>query len=111
MITLPSFDEMMRMAKEEPQALEALRTNAIEQTIANAKADNQPQLRALQHRIDVTITRASNPCQSMVQLSNMMHDKLALLNTAFQNPAALDQHQASVAQFRPNPQRNPAANH
>ncbi|WP_051252693.1 DUF3135 domain-containing protein [Ferrimonas kyonanensis] len=111
MTTLPSFDEMMRMAKEEPQALEALRTRAIEHTIATANASNQPQLRALQHRIDVTIARASSPCQSMVQLSSMMHDKLALLNTAFQNPDALRHRQASVTPFRPGPPRNSAANH
>ncbi|BDY05647.1 DUF3135 domain-containing protein [Ferrimonas sp. YFM] len=90
MTELPTFDEMMHLAKTDPDKLERIRQAAISQTIDQAKASNRGALKALQHRIDLTRERASNPYQSMVEISRMMHDKLDLLNTALNRPEELN---------------------
>lgn len=90
MTELPTFDEMMHLAKTDPAQLERIRQAAIDQTISQASARNRGALKALQHRIDLTRERASNPYQSMVEISRMMHDKLDLLNTALNRPDELN---------------------
>lgn len=90
MTELPNFDQMMQMAKEDPQQLERVRQQAINDAINNASSGNQNQLRSLQHRIDRTIERASNPYQSMIEVSNMMHEKLSLLDTHLNRPEQLN---------------------
>ncbi|WP_417347590.1 DUF3135 domain-containing protein [Ferrimonas sp.] len=90
MTELPTFDEMMHLAKTDPAQLERIRQAAIDQTISQAKASNRDALKALQHRIDLTRKRASNPYQSMIEISRMMHDKLDLLNTALNRPDELN---------------------
>ncbi|TKB46786.1 DUF3135 domain-containing protein [Ferrimonas sediminicola] len=89
MTELPTFDQMMHLAKTDPKQLERIREHAIDATINQAKACNRGALRALQHRIDLTRSRASNPYQSMVEISRMMHDKLDLLNIALNRPDEL----------------------
>ncbi|WP_051216338.1 DUF3135 domain-containing protein [Ferrimonas futtsuensis] len=102
MTELPTFDEMMHLAKTDPDKLERIRQAAIDQTISQANGCNRGALRALQHRIDLTRHRASNPYQSMVEISRMMHDKLDLLNTALNHPDELSRSRVvSLGQARP----------
>ncbi|MFZ6043660.1 DUF3135 domain-containing protein, partial [Vibrio natriegens] len=46
MQTLPSFDELKKMAEDNPDALEALRLSMSEEIIRHASAEMQPRLRA-----------------------------------------------------------------
>ncbi|MCA6065311.1 DUF3135 domain-containing protein [Thalassolituus marinus] len=73
---LPSFDEMMRLAAEDPASLESIRAQAIESFIGNAPLDLQRRLRGLQFRIDATRTCSSNPMAACLKISQMMHDQL-----------------------------------
>jgi hypothetical protein len=73
---LPSFDEMMRLASDDPESLESIRVQAIENFISSAPQDLQRRLRGLQFRIDATRTCSSNPMAACLKISQMMHDQL-----------------------------------
>ncbi|WP_430462780.1 DUF3135 domain-containing protein [Thalassolituus sp. LLYu03] len=73
---LPSFEELRRLAEEDPQALEALRQQHVDAMITAAPEDLQRRLRGLQFRIDAERNRASNPLSACLRISRMMHEHL-----------------------------------
>ncbi len=73
---MPSFDEMVRLAKNDPETLERIRLKLIEETIAEAPENCHRRLRGLQFQIDMERRRASNPMSACVRISKMMHDSL-----------------------------------
>ena len=83
---LPSFDELMRLASLEPEKLESLRKNWVDNTITNAPEPFQRRLRGLQFQIDMERERASNPISSCIRISQMMHEGLANLREALNQP-------------------------
>lgn len=76
---LPSFDELVRLAKDDPQALEDLRSQMIEDTISKAPADYHRRLRGLQFQIDAVRKCSSTPMSACLKISRMMHDQLHVL--------------------------------
>lgn len=66
------FDEWTALAQFDPEAFEVRRKRVIADTIAQAPQHMQPRLHALQWRIDMERTRASNPLSACIRLSNMM---------------------------------------
>ena len=83
---LPSFDELMRLASLEPEKLESLRKDWVDDTINNAPEPFQRRLRGLQFQIDMERERASNPVSSCIRISQMMHEGLANLREALNQP-------------------------
>lgn len=79
---LPSFDELMRLASQEPDKLENLRKIWVDDVITNAPENFQRRLRGLQFQIDMERERASNPVSSCIRISQMMHEGLANLRLA-----------------------------
>ena len=77
--TLPSFDTLMIMAQQDPEALEQLRLKEIEATISSAPAQLQPRLRGLQFQIDAQRKIHASPMGSCLKISNMMHESFACL--------------------------------
>ncbi len=73
---LPPFDELKQLANHNPEALEALRQQLIEQTINSAGEDFRRRLRGLQFQIDMERQRASNPLSACLRMSRMMHERL-----------------------------------
>jgi hypothetical protein len=76
---LPRFDELVRLASQEPEKLETLRQGWVENTISRAPEPFQRRLRGLQFQIDMEREKASNPISSCVRISQMMHEGLANL--------------------------------
>lgn len=76
---MPSFDELARLAKDEPEQFEALREQLIESTITGASADHQRRLRGLQFQVDMERRRSRTPMAACVSISKMMHDSLYTL--------------------------------
>ncbi len=76
---LPEFDELMRLAKEDPEALERLRQEAIEDLISNAPEQHQRRLRGLQFQVDMERQKAKNPMDSCIKISRLMHDSFSKL--------------------------------
>ncbi|HBF07931.1 MAG TPA: DUF3135 domain-containing protein [Gammaproteobacteria bacterium] len=69
----------MRLAKEDPEALERLRQEAIEDLISNAPEQHQRRLRGLQFQVDMERQRAKNPMDSCIKISRLMHDSFSKL--------------------------------
>ncbi|MDZ7924854.1 MAG: DUF3135 domain-containing protein [Marinagarivorans sp.] len=86
----PTTDELLRLAKENPDALEALRQREIEKLINSAPEKMQRRLRGLQFQIDAKRQISKNPMASCIEISRMMfdavHDLNRCLNGQFQEP-------------------------
>jgi len=97
---LPPFDELMRMAKDEPEKLEELRVKLSQQTIDAAPEKLQPRLRGLQFQVDAKRRLAKNPLSACIQISEMMHQSFAELYEALNMPNgtsnALNKHKDAV---------------
>ena len=73
---MPSFEELKALAEKNPEQLEALRQQMIEETISSAPESYQRRLRGLQFQVDMERRRAKNPMDSCIRISKMMHDHL-----------------------------------
>lgn len=76
---LPEFDELMKLAKEDPEALEQIRRDAVEDLISNAPEKHQRRLRGLQFQVDMEREKAKNPMDSCVRISKLMHESFSKL--------------------------------
>lgn len=68
------FDSWAALAKEDPEAFEARRQEAINELIAKAPEELRKRLQGFQWRIDMERARCSNPLQACIRISNMMWD-------------------------------------
>ena len=76
----PNFDELMKLANEKPELLEALRKQKINEIIDNAPAEMRHRLRGLQFQIDCQRRIHKTPLASCLTISKMMCDSLNKLN-------------------------------
>ena len=77
---LPEFEDLVKMAKEDPEGLENLRKECIDEIINSANDEDQRRrLRGLQFKIDMEREKAKNPMAACIKLSQMMHDSFAKL--------------------------------
>jgi len=102
---LPSFDELKKLAEQDPQQLEALRQQWVEETINDAPEKFQRRLRGLQFQIDMEREKAKNPVSACIRVSKMMHDSLAKLYETITQESAM-----SVAPAQPVKQAEQPAN-
>jgi len=71
----PSFDELLKLAKTDPEALEKFRQEQVELIITQAPAKNQQRLRGLQFQIDSQRALHNNsPMGACLKISQMMHE-------------------------------------
>ncbi|NOI67478.1 DUF3135 domain-containing protein [Vibrio sp. 99-8-1] len=57
---LPSFDELVNLARENPDRFDQLKQSLCDDLIASSHTDNQPRLRAQQSHIDRLISKGKN---------------------------------------------------
>jgi hypothetical protein len=87
--TLPNFDELANLARQDPRALADLGRRLTNDVIRSARsAQSARRLRGLQFRIDLERKRAPDSLAACVRISQLMHESLAELNRAFIDPAA-----------------------
>lgn len=86
---LPGFDELKKLAEQDPDKLEALRQQWVEETISDAPEKFQRRLRGLQFQIDMEREKAKNPVSACVRVSKMMHDSLAKLYETITQESAI----------------------
>ena len=78
MNTLPNFDELLELAKENPDAFETIRQQQIDQLINNADKKHQARLRGLQFQIDTQRQiHANSPMGACIKISKMMHESFS----------------------------------
>lgn len=82
---LPSFDELLSLAQQDPNKLESLRKELVASTINSAPDDMQERLKGLQFTIDMEVRRSKNPMSSCMKLSELMHESFGKLRTALGN--------------------------
>jgi beta-N-acetylhexosaminidase len=89
------FQEWASLAKDDPDAFERKRQEAIEAYIARVPEGEQQRLRGLQFRIDMERQRASNPLSACIRINKMMMDQFTTLR------GALDELKSEVEGHRP----------
>lgn len=77
---LHSFDQMRALAQSNPEALERLRMQEVENVINSAPEHMRRRLRGLQFQIDCKRKAQKSPMGACIALSNMMHESLLRLN-------------------------------
>ena len=73
-LTKLDFDEAVALARQDPEAYEQYRLDAVEELISSSSRKNQQQLRRLQWRIDQERKRAPNATAACVKIYQMMWD-------------------------------------
>lgn len=73
---------LLEIAKRNPEELERIRLREIEQLISRAPDHLKPRLRGLQFQIDCKRKLHTNPLGSCIEISKMMLDSVAALNDA-----------------------------
>jgi len=78
MSDFPTFDELLTLAKENPEKLEAYRQEQVEKLINEAPENSQRRLRGLQFQIDAQRKiHQDSPMGSCMSISKMMHESFA----------------------------------
>jgi uncharacterized protein DUF3135 len=70
------FDEMVRLAKEDPDAYERKRETMIQEVIDNTSPEVKRRMEGLQWQIDQIRTTSANPMSSCLKISQMMWDNV-----------------------------------
>ena len=84
---LPEFDELVDLARNQPEELEALRLLMIEDVINSASSEAQRRrLEGLQFKVDMERRRAASPLAATIKLSEMMCQSLADLHRSLITP-------------------------
>lgn len=78
--TYPDFDEMMVLAKEDPDAFEVERQRHIESFLAAIPEEKRDRLTGLQWKVDQVRNLARTPMAACIEISNMMRESLNKLN-------------------------------
>lgn len=85
-LPFPDFDELMKLAKEDPMALEELRMKLCSQLIDNAPEHYQHRLQGLQFTIDMERQRSGSSYKTCLRISQMMNEALHDLSRVITNP-------------------------
>lgn len=78
---LPTFEALRELAQNDPDQLEQLKSELIDELISNAAPNTQRRLKGLQFQIEMERRRAQNPMAACVKISAMMHDSLSELSS------------------------------
>lgn len=98
----PDAEQLIALAKNNPDALEQFRQQQIEKLIASAPENLQRRLRGLQFQIDCKRRLHQSPMGACIELSKMMFDSVYQLNDVLQGlrgteePATRPTHRAAV---------------
>lgn len=91
--TLPTFDVLAELARNNPSGLEALRNRLTDEVIRCARNDpSRRRLMGLKFRIDMERRRSPDALAACIRLSAMMHRSLAQLQRVLAEPNGHRQH-------------------
>jgi hypothetical protein len=88
---LKTFDQMKMLAKSNPEALERMRLQEIENIIASAPEHIQRRLRGLQFQIDCKRNMQKSSMGACIAISKMMHESLHKLNAVLNGKTLLEE--------------------
>ena len=87
--SLPDFDTLRDMAKNNPEELEALRVALCQKVIDEAPLHARPRLEGLMFHINARRTLAKSELEAARELSNMMNDSLARMQAMLKDLRAI----------------------
>ena len=82
---IPNHDQLVELAKSDPDRLEALRQTWVDEVIESAPEDTRKRLRGLQFQIDCQRRLHSSPMGACLEISRMMHESLNRLHNLLVN--------------------------
>jgi hypothetical protein len=83
-VELPSHDVLSRLARDDPEAYEALRREVIDSFIENAPARLKPRLYGIQFRVDCVRRLSRSALGSTVRVYELMWESFHRLNGNWQ---------------------------
>lgn len=101
----PDHESLAQLARENPEAFEALRREMLDELIARAPKHIQRRLQGLQFRIDHVRARARTPLGAVLKISSLMWKSFLQLNeelSSMNDPPALPPKVSRIIAF---PQR------
>jgi hypothetical protein len=105
---LPAHGELAQLARDDPEAYEALRQELIDDLIESAPDDIKPRLRGLQFRIDGARRCSHSAMGATLKVYSLMWESFMRLNeemSAFRDgapaPASPPSPSARIIEFRP----------
>lgn len=103
-----NVEEWMELYKKDPEAFEAKRAKAIEETIAATSGANQHRLKGLQFQIDVIREQAKTPMGACLKITQLMWKKVGELQQAMDGelPLPTNLPKADVLPFAPKKKTN-----
>jgi len=84
--TIPSFETLVALAKEDPAEFEALRNQLCQQILDQAPEHISRRLKGLQFKVNMERQRSKTALKSCLELSKLMNDSLFELEKALSNP-------------------------
>lgn len=81
---LPPFEEMERLARENPEELEKMKRRMVDEVIQSAPEHKRKRLEGLQFQIDAKIKTSKTPFQAMERIYDDMMDNFLVLNEHLQ---------------------------
>jgi len=97
---LPPFDELVALAKQNPEAFSQFKRQMCEEMISSASLNMQQRLRAQQSHIDLVVSQCKNPNHINVILMREMTIQRVKFRDALEGEVS--QQQAVVIPFRRN---------
>jgi uncharacterized protein YeaO (DUF488 family) len=97
---LPPFDELVALAKQNPEAFSQFKRQMCEEMISSASLNMQQRLRAQQSHIDLVVSQCKNPNHINVILMREMTIQMVKFRDALEGEVS--QQQAVVIPFRRN---------
>ena len=103
MSDFPNFDQLVKLAKENPDELEKIRQQEVERLISKAPESYRQRLRGLQFQIDAQRRlHQDSPIGACIKISQMMHKSFAELRGWLNDVTGLnDPLRAAVDEFEP----------
>ncbi|MCK8047349.1 DUF3135 domain-containing protein [Shewanella sp. 1CM18E] len=102
MTELPSFDRLLWLAENAPEKLDALQKQLSQEAIAGSSQANQANLHGLLHDLEKRLALCKNSYQRCQVVSNLMFQKLAILNQVYSQPNSFLNNKADVVVLRKN---------
>ncbi|MDR9827734.1 DUF3135 domain-containing protein [Vibrio sp. FNV 38] len=97
---LPSFDELVQLAKTDPKAFDQLKKNMCTECIQSSSPKMQKRLQAQQSHIDLIISRSKNPIHANVLLRKELLSQFQKFREALSGET-VELKDAEVVTFRP----------
>lgn len=97
---LPPFDDLVEMARNDPQGFTRFKQSMCQELIQSASDTMQQRLQAQQSHIDLLLSQCKNPDHVNVTLMRELSIQMAKFRSALDGELD-DHHEAQVIPFRP----------